>query len=336
MQLKSTNREDVWVFAEQRSGRLMNSSLEMLGGGRRISEKLRTGLAAVLLGHHVKNLAKELIAFGADNVYTVDNRLLSLYRSEFYTKIMADLIKEDNPAVFLLSATEVGMDLAPRLAAKVRTGLTADCVGLDVNDSHQLLQVVPAFGGQVMATIVCPKRCPQMATVRPGVMKVPDRDNSREGKTTHVNIDLREEDLKVNIIDFVSEKPRILPIEEADIIVTGGYGVGSAENWKLVQDLAEALCGAVGATRPPVDEKWALEDQMIGQSGKTVRPKLYIGAGVSGELQHTVGIHDSKVIVAINKNPDAQIFKVADIGIVGDLCEILPLLTNEIRKLVCS
>jgi electron transfer flavoprotein alpha subunit len=334
--LRPINPEDVWIFAEQRSGKLPNSTIEILGGGRKISEKLKTGLAAVLLGHDVAHLAKELAAYGADNVYTVDNTLLSFYRSEFYAGIVADLIKKHQPTVLLLSATKIGMDLAPRLAAKVRTGLTADCVRLDVNESHQLLQVVPAFGGNVMATIVCPKHKPQMATVRPGVMKAPERDENRQGKTTSTRVNLKEQDLKVRILDFVSAKPKTLPIEEAGIIVTGGYGVGSTENWKLVENLAEVLGGAVGSTRPPVDEKWALEDQMIGQSGKTVHPKLYIGAGVSGELQHTVGMQDSKVIVAINKNPNAQIFKVADIGVVGDLREILPLLISEIRKITCS
>lgn len=334
--MRSINREDVWVFAEQRSGKLLNSTLEVLGGGRKISEKLETRLAAVLLGHDVADLAKELVAFGADSVYLVDNSLLSLYRSEFYAEIMADLLKEHQPAVLLLSATEVGMDLAPRLAAKVRTGLTADCIRLDVNEKHQLLQVVPAFGGNVMATVVCPEHKPQMATVRPGVMTATERDDNRQGKITSIGVNLKEQNLNVRIIDFVSVKPRILPIEKAGIIVTGGYGVGSAENWKLLENLAEVLGGAVGSTRPPVDEKWAFEDQMIGQSGKTVRPRLYIAAGVSGELQHTVGMHDSKVIVAINKNPNAQIFKVADIGIIGDLREILPLLASEIRRFACS
>jgi len=334
--LKSDNKEDVWIFAEQRSGRLPNSTLEILGGGRQIAEKLDTGLAAVLLGHRVEPLAKELVAYGADNVYLIDNGLLSFYRSEFYAGILSDLIRKHHPAVLVLSATEVGMDLAPRLAARVKTGLTADCVRLDVDENHRLLQVVPAFGGNVMATIVCPECRPQMATVRPGVMRALKRDNDRQGTVRLIDVDLREQDLRVRILDFVTDRPKALSIEDADTIVAGGYGVGSAESWKLIESLAEVLGGAVGSTRPPVDEKWALEEQMIGQSGKTVRPKLYIGAGISGELQHIVGIRDSKVIVAINKNRNAQIFKVADIGIVGDLRDILPLLISEIGKLSCS
>jgi len=331
--MKSNCRESVWMFAEQRHAKLMGSSLEILGGGRKIADKLNTMLAAVLFGYGVENLAKELIAYGADKIYVADNSLLSVYQSEAYSTILADLIRQSNPEILLLSATAIGRDLAPTVAAKVKTGLTADCVELDVNEQRQLLQIVPAFGGNVMATIICPKHKPQMATVRPGVMKSLDRDESRHGEITKVSTSIRKEDMKIRIVEVVTEKPRVLPIEGADVVVAGGWGVGSTENWKLIEELAEVLGGAVGATRPAVDEKWALEDQMIGVGGKTVRPKLYIGAGISGALQHTVGIQDSKVIVAINKDPNAPIFKGADFGIIGDLCEIIPCLVNEIKKL---
>jgi electron transfer flavoprotein alpha subunit len=331
--MKSNCRESVWMFAEQRHAKLMGSSLEILGGGRKIADKLNTMLAAVLFGYGVENLAKELIAYGADKIYVADNSLLSVYQSEAYSTILADLIRQSNPEILLLSATAIGRDLAPTVAAKVKTGLTADCVELDVNEQRQLLQIVPAFGGNVMATIICPKHKPQMATVRPGVMKSLERDESRHGEITKVSTSVRKEDMKIRIVEVVTEKPRVLPIEGADVVVAGGWGVGSTENWKLLEELAEVLGGAVGATRPAVDEKWALEDQMIGVGGKTVRPKLYIGAGISGALQHTVGIQDSKVIVAINKDPNAPIFKGADFGITGDLCEIIPCLVNEIKKL---
>lgn len=331
--MKSNCRESVWMFAEQRHAKLMGSSLEILGGGRKIADKLNTMLAAVLFGYGVENLAKELIAYGADKIYVADNSLLSVYQSEAYSTILADLIRQSNPEILLLSATAIGRDLAPTVAAKVKTGLTADCVELDVNEQRQLLQIVPAFGGNVMATIICPKHKPQMATVRPGVMKSLDRDESRHGEITKVSTSIRKEDMKIRIVEVVMEKPRVLPIEGADVVVAGGWGVGSTENWKLIEELAEVLGGAVGATRPAVDEKWALEDQMIGVGGKTVRPKLYIGAGISGALQHTVGIQNSKVIVAINKDPNAPIFKGADFGITGDLCEIIPCLVNEIKKL---
>jgi electron transfer flavoprotein alpha subunit len=331
--MKSGNNESVWTFAEQRHGKLMVSSLEMLGGGRKIADKLTTTLAAVLFGHNLEDLAKELIAYGADKVYVADNSLFSFYQSEAYSTVLADLIKQNHPEILLFSATTLGRDLAPRVAAKVKTGLTADCVELDVNEQRQLLQIVPAFGGNVMATIVCPKHEPQMATVRPGVMKSLDRDESRRGKITKVSTSIRKEDMKIRIVEVVTEKPRVLPIEGADVVVAGGWGVGSTENWKLIEELAEVIGGAVGATRPAVDEEWALEDQMIGVGGKTVRPKLYIGAGISGALQHTVGIQDSKIIVAINHDPNAPIFEGADFGIIGDLRKIIPCLVNEIKKI---
>jgi len=331
--MKSDHHESVWTFAEQRRGKLTDSSVEMLGGGRKIADKLTTTLAAVLFGHNLENLAKELIAYGADKVYVADNSLLSFYQSEAYSTMLADLTKQQNPEILLFSATALGRDLAPRVAAKVKTGLTADCVELDVNEQRQLLQIVPAFGGNVMATIVCPKHKPQMATVRPGVMKSLDRDESRHGEITKVSTSIRKEDMKIRIVEVVTEKPRVLPIEGAEVVVAGGWGVGSTENWKLIEELAEVIGGAVGATRPAVDEEWALKDQMIGVGGKTVRPKLYIGAGISGALQHTVGIQDSKIIVAINNDPNAPIFEGADFGIIGDLRKIIPCLVNEIRKI---
>ncbi len=330
--MKGGHDESVWVFAEQRNGKLPSSSLEMLGGGRKIADKLKTKLAAILFGYDVKNLVKELIAYGADKVYIADDSLLSFYQSETYSTTLADLIKLYKPEILLLGATVIGRDLAPRVAAKVYTGLTADCVNLDVNERRQLLQIVPAFGGNVMATLICPKRNPQMATVRPGVMKSLERDESRNGEITKVNVKIRKQDIKIKIVKVVKEKPKVLPIEGAEVVVAGGWGVGSTENWKLIEELAEALGGAVGATRPAVDEKWALEDQMIGVGGKTVRPKLYIGVGISGALQHTLGIQDSKVIVAINKDPNAPIFKGADFGIIGDLRKIIPCLVKEIKE----
>ena len=219
------------------------------------------------------------------------------------------------------------------MAAKVRTGLTADCIELNVNEKRQLLQIVPAFGGNVMATVICPEHKPQMATVRPGVIKSLERDKGRHGEIVKVDTRLKEEDVEIRIVEVVTEKPKVLPIEGAVVVVAGGWGVGNAENWRLIEELAEAIGGAVGATRPAVDENWALEDQMIGVGGKTVRPELYIGAGISGALQHVVGIQDSKVIVAINIDPNAPIFKGADFGIVGDLREIIPCLVNAIKAL---
>ena len=331
--MNSDCSESVWIFAEQRHGRLMASSLEILGGARKIADKMKTKLAAVLFGYDVKNSARELIAYGADKVYVADDSLLSSYRSEAYSTMLVNLIKQHNPEILLFSATAIGRDLAPTVAAKVRTGLTADCVELNVNEKRQLLQIVPAFGGNVMATVICPEHKPQMATVRPGVMKSLDGDRSRHGEIVKVDTSLKEECMEIRVVEVVTEKPKVLPIEGAVVVVAGGWGVGNAENWRLIEELAEAIGGAVGATRPAVDENWTLEEQMIGVGGKTVRPELYIGVGISGALQHVVGIQDSKVIVAINIDPNAPIFKGSDFGIVGDLREIIPCLVNAIKAL---
>jgi electron transfer flavoprotein alpha subunit len=321
------------VFAEHYHGWLMSVSMEMLGCGREIADKLNTDLVAVLLGHKVGVLADELIAYGADKVYLADSKLLTLYHSEAYAAIIGELAKKHRPEIFLLGSTTTGRDLAPRLAAKLRTGLTADCVRLDVNGNGQLLQVVPAFGGNVMATVVCQKHRPQMATVRPGVMRAPGIAGERRGRVVKIPVDLKQEDLNIKILNIAEEEPRVAPIQTADIVIAGGSGVGSIDNWKLVEELARSMGAAVGATRPPVDEKWASEDQLIGQSGKTIRPRLYIGLAISGAMQHVVGIEESKIIVAINKDPNAPIFKAADFGIVADFRELVPPLLKKIRKL---
>jgi len=323
----------VWVFAEQTRRKLMSVSIEMLGCGRKIADKLNTDLTALLLGHDVRDLADELVAHGADGVYLVESELLTFYHSEAYASIIAELAEKSRPEIFLLGSTGTGRDLAPRVAAKLYTGLTADCVSLDVDETGQLLQVVPAFGGNVMATVVCPKHRPQMATVRPGVMRPPTRVVERHGEVVKIPVDIKEEDFSIKILDIVTEEPKAAPIETADIVVAGGWGVGSIDNWRLIEELARSMGASVGATRPPVDEEWASEDQLIGQSGKTVRPRLYVGIAISGAMQHLVGVQDSKVIVAINKDPNAPIFKGADFGIVADFQDVVPRLAEEIRKL---
>jgi len=322
----------VWVFAEQSHGKLIGVSREMLGCGREIAGKLKTDLTAVLLGHDVEDLADELVTYGADKIYLADSQLLAFYHSEAYATIIGELANKQRPEIFLLGSTSTGRDLAPRVAAKLCTGLTADCVGLDVDEKGQLLQMVPAFGGNVMATVVCPKHRPQMATVRPGVMKSPTIVAGRHGEVVKIPVDLKQEELNIKILDAITEEPRAALIETADIVVAGGWGVGSVENWRLIEELARSMGAAVGATRPPVDEKWASEDQLIGQSGKTVRPRLYVGIAISGAMQHLVGVQDSKVIVAINKDPNAPIFKAADFGIVADFRDVVPPLAEELRK----
>jgi electron transfer flavoprotein alpha subunit len=323
----------VWVFAEQTHRKLMSVSIEMLGCGRKIADKLNTDLTALLLGHDMRDLADELVAHGADKVYLVESELLTFYHSEAYATVIGELAKKHRPEVFLLGSTSAGRDLAPRVAAKLCTGLTADCVSLDVDERGQLLQVVPAFGGNVMATVLCPRHRPQMATVRPGVMKTPTIVEGRHGEVVEIPVDLKQEDLNIEILDVVTEEPRTAPIETADVVVAGGWGIGNIDGWRLIEELARSMGAAVGATRPPVDEKWASEDQLIGQSGKTVRPRLYVGVAISGAMQHLVGVQDSKVIVAINKDPNAPIFKAADFGIVADFRDVVLPLGEEIGKL---
>lgn len=324
--------KDIWVFAEQREQRLMNVSLEILGEARKLADKKGVKVCAVLVGYGVKGLAEELIKYGADVVYVIDKPLLKNYTTEGYAKVIVDLANELNPEVILYGATYIGRDLAPRIASRLHTGLTADCTGLDIDESGLLLQIRPAFGGNLIATIICPERRPQMATVRPGVMKKAPKDEKREGKIIEIQANIKESDIRAQIVDIIKEAKSKVNIEEADIIVSGGRGVGGAEGFKLIQQLADVLGGVVGASRAAVDAGWILQDHQVGQTGKTVRPKLYIACGISGAIQHIAGMGSAKTIVAINKNPDAPIFKVADYGIVGDLFKVIPALIEEIKR----
>lgn len=324
----------VWVFAEQREGKLLDVGLEILGGGRKLADKLGQELVAVLLGHNVAALAGELAAYGADKVYIADASILKVYRSEAYSLVLEALINQHKPAIFLIGGTSTGMDLAPRVAAKVNTGLSAHCVGLDIDDKGCLKAQVPAFGGSIMASIVCPKHRPQMATVRAGFLKKPEKDTSRKAVVENVKVRITEKDVRTRVLEVFTEEPKSKPIELAETIIAGGYGIGNKENWRMLEKLASALGGSVGATRPACDEGWAVqEEQMIGQSGKTVRPNLYIGVGISGMIHHLIGIQNSKVIVAINKDPNAPILKAADYAIVADFREIVPALTEEFKTL---
>jgi len=325
--------KDIWVFAEQREQRLMNVSLEILGEARKLADKKGVKACAVLVGYGVKGLADELIKYGADVVYVIDNPLLKNYTTEGYAKVIADLANEIKPEVILYGATYIGRDLAPRIASRLHTGLTADCTGLDIDENGLLLQIRPAFGGNLIATIICPERRPQMATVRPGVMKKAPKDGKREGEIIEIQANIKEGDIRTQIFDIIKEAKSKVNIEEADIIVSGGRGVGGAEGFKLIQQLADALGGVVGASRAAVDAGWISSDHQVGQTGKTVRPKLYVACGISGAIQHIAGMGNAKTIIAINKNPDAPIFKVADYGIVGDLFKVIPALIEEIKRI---
>lgn len=316
---------------EQEEGCLAEVSLELLTAARCLAEKKPMEICAVLLGDGMAAVAETLPGYGADRVILADHPGLKRYLTIPYSKIISRLVLERKPDIFLLPATCAGSDLAPRVAARVNTGLSAHCTNLDINDKGELLQVVPAFGGKVMATILCPKHRPQMATLRPGVFRKGER-LAKSGDVERVPVELSPEDLKQRVLEVHYEKKTAQAVEEAEIVVAGGAGIGSAEDWMWVEKLARALDGAVGGTRPPLDEGWIQEDQMIGQSGKTIRPKLYIGVGISGVIQHTVGIQEAKTIIAVNNDPKAAIFEAADLGVVADYRKIVPLLIEALHK----
>jgi electron transfer flavoprotein alpha subunit len=323
------NRNDIWVFAEQRDGDLHEVSLELLGKAQEMADASGSGVAAALLGHEIEPMASELIAYGADIVYVADSPEFRSYRLLPFTIAMEHLVKAHDPAILLFGATAMGMELAPRVAARLSTGLSAHCIDLRIDGEGRLLQVVPGWGGGVIATITCPEHRPQMATVMPGAMRARE-PGDREGKVKKVPVVLPDTDLGPEVLSSHKDAPRGLPLEKADIVVAGGWGIGSKENWEELKKLANVLDAAVGATRPPVDEGWAEEGQMIGQSGKTVRPKLYIGIGISGVMHHVVGMDQAQHVIAINSDPGADIFEVSDVIVVEDFRKIIPKLIQEI------
>jgi electron transfer flavoprotein alpha subunit len=324
----------VWVFAEQREGKIMPVVYELLGEARKMADKLNEKVAAVLLGNNVNNLTEDLIKHGADKVYIAEDKNLEKYTTDGYSKVISNMISEYKPEIVLIGATHIGRDLAPRIAAKSATGLTADCTNLEIDDEDgKLLMTRPAFGGNIMATIICPSHRPQMSTVRPGVMKKTEKDDSRNGEVIEYKPNIKEEDIRTQIIDVIKKAKNDVAIEEADIIVAGGRGLGNKEGFDLLEKFAKKIGGVVGASRAAVDNGWIGHSHQVGQTGTTVRPKLYIACGVSGAIQHVTGMKDSDFIVAINKNADAPIFKVADIGIVGDLYNIVPKLIEKLDKM---
>jgi electron transfer flavoprotein alpha subunit len=323
----------IWVFAEQREGRLHDVSFELLGKARELADPAGLKVTALLLGHGMGHLVPQLFEYGADSVLVADDPRLAHYRLIPYTRAIEAMIREFDPEMLLMGATAMGVELAPRVAARMGTGLSAHCIDLRLNEQGKLLQVVPGWGGGLLATIACPNHRPQMATVMPGAMKALCR-MKREGSVREFFVDLPESDLGPEVIQVIPEKGEELPLEKADVIVAGGWGVGGAENWKMIEGLAQALGGAVGATRPPVDEGWVEEGRMIGQSGKTVRPSLYIGVGISGVMHHLVGMDQSKTVISINTDPKAEIFQASDVVVVADFRKILPRLIDEINARV--
>lgn len=323
----------VWVFAEQREGELQKVSLELLGEGRKIADKLGVKLTALLLGNNIKSLADTLGRHGADEVLVAESSLLQHYTTDGYTKVICDLANDRKPGIIFIGATFIGRDLGPRVAARLTTGLTADCTVLDVDvEKEDLLATRPAFGGNLMATIACPDHRPQMATVRPGVFsKLPDEE--RNFTVEEVEVKLEESDIRTKIVEIVKEAKEIVDISEANFIVSGGRGVGSKENFAILEELAEALGGTVAGSRAAVENGWIERDYQVGQTGKTVRPTIYIACGISGAIQHVAGMQESDMIIAINKDASAPIMKTADYAIVGDLLKVVPEMTAQVKEL---
>lgn len=321
-----------WVFVEQDRGKPARVSLELLGKGRDLAEKLGGELTAIVLGDSLGSVPHDLVAYGAERVLVADHPLLKDYRTELYTEVIAAQVQEKKPEVLVVGATPIGRDLAPRLAFRLDTGCTADCTELDIDRENRLfVSTRPAFGGNVLATIICPNHRPQMSTVRPGVMPLPEKDPGRRGEVVLLDIPIREEGIKVKILETVEVVSEGVAIEEADRVVCVGMGGADQETFAMVRELADRLGAEVAATRVAVEAGWLTHDSQVGQTGKTIRPELYVACGVSGAVQHTAGMSGSKLVVAVNKDPKAEIFTYADYGIVGDLREVLPAIIEAIK-----
>ena len=322
----------VWVWMEQFHGWTGGISLEMLGQGRKLADRRKVALTACVLGHHVEHITKEAISFGADRVFWVDDESLATCTTAPYASTLIDLVREYKPEIFLLGASSRGRDLAGSVASLLHTGLTADCTGLDIDpENGLLLQTRPAFGGNIMATIICPNHRPQMATVRHRVFEMPIADSHHQGQVIPIKPAMSMDQITTRVVDSILEKDDV-NLADARVIVAGGHGVGGPAGFETLRKLAEVLDGAVGSSRSAVDAGWISYAHQVGQTGRTVRPDLYIACGISGQIQHQAGMKTSKVIVAINTNPDAPIFNIAHYGIVGDLFRIVPALTEQFKK----
>jgi len=328
---KSTFK-DIYVFIEQREGIIQSVALELLGKARVLADTLDEKVVAILLGHNITDQAQGLISAGADKVIVADDEALKDYLTEPYTQAITQITKDFNPSGILIGATTIGRDLGPRISARLSTGLTADCTSLEVSEDRDLLMTRPAFGGNVMATIVCKDHRPQMSTVRPGVMKVAELDSSRNGEIEKVTINFNKAKFRVKLIKTVKEEKELVDITEAHVLVSGGRGVGNQEGFDKLTDLANVLNAEVSASRAMIDTGLISHDRQVGQTGKTVRPDLYFAMGISGAIQHLAGMEESELIIAINKDKGAPIFQTADLGIVGDLRVIIPMLTARLKK----
>ena len=323
-------RSKIWIFCEQREGQLSEVGLELLGKAIALAHPIGRSVAAVLIGHPLKGLCETLFKFGADEVLVADHPLLNAYCNQAYAKVLEDAIRQYQPETLLLGATVLGTDLGARLAARLRTGLSAHCIDLGLSPEGELQAVVPGWGGNVLATIRCPHARPQMATVMPGVFDMP-KERDATGELIPLEVRVTSEDISYEILTVEKEGVRESSLDRAEVVIAGGWGIGGTEDWQSLEALASALNGAVGATRPPVDEGWAGEDRMIGQSGRTVHPKLYIGVAISGQMHHMVGIKGAEWMVAINLDPQAAIFEFCDLGLVGDFRRIIPHLIRAVQ-----
>lgn len=329
-----SDARNVWVFIEVVRGKIKGVSLELLGQGRKMADDLGEKLVAIIPGNEIEDFAKMAIHYGADEAIVVDQKELKDYSTDGYTKSMCTLIKKYNPAVLLIGATNNGRDLGPRVSSRMQTGLTADCTELGVDSETRLVKWTrPAFGGNLMATILCPDHRPQIGTVRPGVFKKPEEDTGRKGEIIHETVEFGPDEIRTRIVEVITEAGGAdVNLEEAEIIVSGGRGVGGPEGFEVLKELADEIGAQIGASRAAVDSGWISSLHQVGQTGKSVGPKIYIACGISGAIQHVAGMSSSDVIIAINKDPDAPIFNIADYGIVGDLFEIIPELTKRIRS----
>ena len=324
--------KNVYVFVEQREGVIQNVGLELLGKARELADALNEKVYAMLLGHDLTTQAQECIAYGADTVLRVDAPELATYVTEPYAQAIYQIIRDNKPSIVLIGATTIGRDLGPRLSARVETGLTADCTGLEISEERDLLMTRPAFGGNLMATIICKEHRPQMSTVRPGVMRMGQRDENRKGTIEDVKINFDKSKFRVRVLETVKQTKNLVDITEAHVLISGGRGVGNAEGFDMLRAMANTIGAEVSASRAMVDAGVLGHERHVGQTGKTVRPDLYFAMGISGAIQHLAGMEESEYIIAINKDKFAPIFNVADLGIVGDVRKIVPLLTEKLKR----
>ena len=322
---------DVWVFAEQREKKLMPVGIELLGEGRKLADAAGCRLCAVICGSDIDDIINELFEYGAEVVYYAQDKRLDQYTTDGYSKVIGDAIDKYKPEIVLLGATHIGRDLGPCLAVNCNTGLTADCTKLEIDpETKQIMQTRPAFGGNLMATIICPEHRPQMSTVRPGVMEKPSKQPGRKGDLIKLDINLADSDIRTKVLEVVKTAKEAVSLTDAETIVSGGMGLANAEGFKLLKQLADKLNATVAASRAAVDAGWIDHAYQVGQTGTTVKPKIYFACGISGAIQHIAGMQNSGLIIAINTNEDAPIFDIADIGITGDLYKVIPAIIEEL------